>query len=358
MRKKLMLYFGLIGTMLFAATAAADDSDIVPIDSLKPAIKMEKPVLTGTGGPLLLSDSPESPKTEGAYYRDNVSGSFRVFWHHQNMSGQPMTISVAVTNNTGAPVMLFSNGIGIGTNYYPDVAGQDSLTAFMKNRAAQKLEAVLNPGDSYFLDTVTADTYTTSGIAQFDAVSLQGHRDAAVTVTTLGYRTAKPERPDQMPILPGDVHVRGTFPHSDRAGTLQYNTSSANALIRISSSASGPYSDSMPGEYEEGYDAVDGGTVVNNGNYGVLYNLSVVINNEEDAKRRIEVYDNPSGGGGHYVVGWGKDLEESQYLNYLYAWKVADFNVNKKGKTVEAQLSLTGGAAGPQVLYFTNSALQ
>ncbi|UYO04723.1 hypothetical protein [Paenibacillus sp. PSB04] len=358
-KTKWLLNIGLLGTLLLSGSAAAfaDDAELVPIETLKPAVPMVKPVLTGTGGSLILSDSPESPKVEGAYYRDAVTGSFRVFWHHQNMTGEPLTVAVAVTNTSAEPVMLFSEGIGLATDYYPDVAGQMALADFMSNRAAQKKEAILQPGESYYLTALAENTHTASGIANFAAYTQQGHGDATVTVTTLGYKE-QPANPLDVPILPKDVHVRGTFPHADRTGTLDYNTSSGNSLIRISSAASGPWSDSMPGEYEEGWNAVDGGTVINNGNYGVMYNLSVAINNEEDVKRVISVYDNPSGGAGHYVIGWGRDLLQSPFVNYQKAWKFTEFTVNKKGKTIAAELSLTGGAAGPQTLYFTNSDVQ
>ncbi|MDR0269717.1 hypothetical protein [Paenibacillus sp.] len=358
-KSKLLLHIGLLGTLLVAesATALADETELVPIESLKPAVPMVKPDLMGTGGSLILSDSPESPKTEGAYYRDSVTGSFRVFWHHQNMTGGPLTVAVAVTNESDEPVMLFSEGIGLATDYYPDVAGQMALADFMGNHAAQKKEAILQPGESYFLTTLAEDTYTASGIANFTAYTQHGHRDATVTVTTLGYKE-QPVNPLDVPILTKDMHVRGTFPHADRTGTLEYNTSSSNSLIRISSAATGQWSDSMPGEYEEGWNAIDGGTVINNGNYGVMYHLSVAINNEEAAKRIISVYDNPSGGAGHYVIGWGKDLLQSPYVDYHNAWKFTEFTVNKKGKTVSAELSLTGGAAGPQTLYFTNRAVK
>ncbi|MDR9857144.1 hypothetical protein RJP21_26460 [Paenibacillus sp. VCA1] len=354
-KTKCLLLVGLLGTLLCYGSVAAfaDEAELVPIESLKPAVPMVKPVLTGTGGPLILSDSPESPKTEGAYYRDSVTGSFRVFWHHQNMTGEPLTVAVAVTNESDEPVMLFSNGIGLATDYYPDVAGQTALAGFMNNRAAQKKEAILQPGDSYCLTALTEHTHTASGIANFSAYTQKGHKDATVTVTTLGYKE-QPANPIDVPILPKDMHVRGTFPHMDRTGTLEYNTSDGNSLIRISSAASGPWSDSMPGEYEEGWNAIDGESAINNGNYGVMYRLNIAIHNETDAKRVISVYDNPSGGAGHYVIGWGKDLLQSPYVNYLNAWKFTEFTVNKKGKTVAAELSLTGGAAGPQTLYFTN----
>ncbi|CAM3842330.1 hypothetical protein COLU111180_10515 [Cohnella lubricantis] len=354
MRAKLLLQVVLIGTLMTGATAFAE-GEKVPVETLKPAVHMDKPELTGTGGALILSDSPESPKTEGAYYRDTVTGQFRVFWHHQNRTGAELNVAVAVTNTSSEPVMLFTEGAGAAVDYSPAVAGQIALEEYMKTDRRRQLAAILQPGDNYYLALQAPDPYTVSGIATFDAVSQHAHLPASVTVTTLGYAGEQPAHPELEPILPGDVHVRGTFPHYDRSGTLQYDTSDGNALIRIDSAASGPWSDALPGEYEEGYNAVDGGTVINNGNYGVLYRLSFVINNEMDENRLISVYENPSGGAGNYVVGWNGKLFETPYLTYNDAWKITDLKVNKRSKIFEGELSLPGGAAGPQVFYFTNS---
>ncbi len=52
-RSKWLLQIGLLGTLFLSgsATALAEEAELVPIESLKPAVPMDKPVLTGTGGP-------------------------------------------------------------------------------------------------------------------------------------------------------------------------------------------------------------------------------------------------------------------------------------------------------------------
>ncbi|GIP32241.1 hypothetical protein [Paenibacillus sp. J2TS4] len=341
----------LIG-LLSASTVFAWDG-IIPVSELKPAQSMEKPQLTGVGGKLILSDSPESFTEQGAFYRDRVSGSFRVFWHHQNMSSEPLTVAVAITNESEEEVKLFSEGSGVGTNYYVDVAGQNALAEFMRVNFKKQFLASLAPGESYYLESLTPSTFTNSGIAQFLANTKKGNRPATVTVTVLNYKD-RPAHPETVTVLPGDSHTRGTFPHYDRIGTLKYNTGMGNALIRISSAESGQWSDAMPGEYEQGYNAVDGRTVVNNGNYGVMYRLSVDIENDHRRPRAVTLYHNPSGGAGHYVVKWQNRLELSGYITYEQAWPFANFTLNPKGRIYKSEISLTGGAPGPHVIYFTN----
>ncbi|SFJ51940.1 hypothetical protein SAMN02799624_04865 [Paenibacillus sp. UNC496MF] len=351
--RKLLL--ALSAGLLGASTAYAAQTT-VPVASLKPAVHLEKPQLTATGGKLLLSDSPETFSAAGAFYRDAAEGEFRVFWHHQNASAQPVEVGVAITNTSAAPVKLSTKGVGIAANVYVDVAGQDALVGFMRTQNALTPAATLAPGESYYLTAPTAPGITNSGIVQFVAASAAGGAPAQVTATVLSF-AEKPVHPEQVAVLPEDSHTRGTFPHFDRTGTIRYDTSLGNAYLRIDSAAHGQWSDALPGEYEDGYDAVDGGkTVVNNGNYGVFYRLSAEIANSFHHPRTVGLYLNPSGGYGHYAVKWNKTIYQSEYLTYENAWNIANLKLNPNGGSYKAEMSLTGGAAGPQVVYFTNQA--
>jgi hypothetical protein len=342
------LALGLTGaTTVFAAQTT------VPIESLQPAVHLEKPELTGAGGKLILSDSPETFSAPGGFYRDKVQGEFRVFWHHQNAAQQALTVGVAVTNTSAEPVRLYTKGSGVGTNIYVSVAGQTALADFMRTQNTTALAATLAPGESYYVTAPTDIDITNSGIVQFVASTLHGDNPAQVTVTVLSY-DVKPEHPEQIAILPPDSLTRGTFPHFDRTGTIHYDTSLGNAYLRVDSAAYGQWSDSMPGEYEEGWDAVDGKAVINNGNYGVMYHFSTEIVNSYHHPLLTSLYLNPSGGYGHYAVQWNKELYLSDYLGWENAWLVTNFKLNPNGGTYTSEMSLTGGAAGPQVIYFTN----
>ncbi|MDC3413808.1 hypothetical protein NC797_08480 [Aquibacillus sp. 3ASR75-11] len=358
MKKKLTLSFFLSLLLLFLIpfTSFAAEKTTVPIEDLKPAVHLEKPTLQPTGGTLILSDSPETYKEDGAFYRDSVTGEFRIFWHHQNRSGETRTVAVAITNTSDQTVQLFDKGQGVTADYYPDVAGKQALVAFLENKSEKKYVTTLDPGESYFLETSAEDLYTVSGIAQFVVYNKHGNDKGTVTVTTLNYLNEKPENPLDVPVLPGDTHTRGTFPHFERTGTLNYDTELGNAYIRLSSAASGQWSDKLPGEYEAGVSAVDNNEpVINNGNYGVTYNLDIKIANSLSSPQLIDVYDNPSGGFGRYVMSWNGHVSTSGYLSYLNAWKFADLNVGANGNDYNFVTSLPGGASGPSVIYFVPS---
>ncbi|WP_123041000.1 hypothetical protein [Cohnella candidum] len=353
-KKKLVLSLAL-GVGLFGAGTAFAAQETVPIETLQPAVNLEKPQLYGTGGKLILSDSPETFGGTGAFYRDVVEGEFRVFWHHQNTSTSAYSVGAAVTNTSSDTVKLYTKGKGVGVNLYVDVAGQLALSSFLTTEKDKTLAATLAPGQSYVVSAVTDPDLTNSGIVQFIAQTAIGNKPAAVTVTTLSYDTL-PERPDQVTILPEDSHTRGTFPHFDRIGLLQYDTAMGNAFLRVDSAAYGQWSDSMPGEYEEGWDAVGGKAVINNGNYGVMYRFSVQVKNSLHERRTTSLFLNPSGGYGHFSLLWNKELYESGFVSWQNAWHVTDFSVNPHGAVYSSEMSLTGGSAGPQVIYFTNQA--
>ncbi|WP_274363140.1 hypothetical protein [Paenibacillus thermotolerans] len=354
-KRKTFFTMALIVSLLGASIASAA-GEVIPVSSLQPAVTIEKPTLTPVGGKLIFSDTPEMFSETGAFYRDSAEGEFRVFWHHQNVSEDTThTVSAAVTNLSSEEVMLFSKGSGVGTSIYVNYAGQLALRAFMKTYGTTKYLATLSPGESYFVEAATDPGLTTSGIAQFNAVTKNGNNPAEVTVTVLGYET-KPEHPEQVPILPeeGGQLVRGTFPHFDRIGTITYRTSMGNAVRPVDSAAYGQWQDDMPGEYEVGWDAVDGKPVINNGNYGVIYHWTMDFVNDAHNPRTINMYLTPSGGWGSYVLQWNQEVHESGWLSYMDAWNFNSFTLGANGGTIKAKMSLVGGSSGPQTLYFTN----
>ncbi|WP_449537921.1 hypothetical protein [Ferdinandcohnia sp. Marseille-Q9671] len=345
----------VLGTVLFGLLLPSQsyaNENYVPIETIQPAVHLEKPELKQTGGKLILSDSPETYSDSGAFYRDSATGEFRVFWHHQNVSGEDRYVSLALTNTSNEAVKLYSKGVGATASIYPDVAGKEALVQFLEEKAKKKFIKTLQPGESYYLETFAVDGDTVSGIAQYDVYTKHGHKPGTVTATILNY-AERPTDPLSVEILPPDSHVRGSFPHFDREGILTYDTALGNAYIRLSSAAYGQWSDKLPGEYEEGISVVDGNKpVINNGNYGVLYNLDVNVENSLHRPVELSIYDNPAGGFGHFVMQWNGQLQTTGFLSYVNAWKFASEQIGANGNQYDFVTSLPGGASGPSVIYF------
>lgn len=366
---------------------------LVPITDLGTPTEISKPRLARIGGQLIFSDCPEeltdTTGLPGAMYRDELTGQFRVFLHHQNVTSADISVGLAITNNTRETEILFGRGHGFGINIYPDVAGQTALAEFLSSNSNITLLAILAPGQSYW-DTHTIPVGDTgSGILQYVAVTIggaaeasslptslfenlnamaqgqDGNPDAQLTlplgfglgramVTTLAYSGSRPVNSLSLAILPSDGNTRGTFPHYDRAGSFNISASNGIQELFVETSPPGqPYSDDMPGEYELGTDAVDGGIqVYDDGNYGVVYNFQINFLREVSHELPMALMMQPAGGSGHYVMKTDGQLAESPYVDYNSAWWFDELQLRQPSTIVYLATSLTGGSDGPQVLLF------
>lgn len=168
MKRKSALVLGTVLLAFLLPNQSYANENYVPIETLQPAFHLEKPELIQTGGKLILSDSPETYSDNGAFYRDTATGEFRVFWHHQNNSGEDRKVSLALTNTSDEPVMLYSKGFGASVSIYPDVAGKEALVQFLEEKAEKKYIKTLKPGESYYPETNAKNGDTVSRIAQYD----------------------------------------------------------------------------------------------------------------------------------------------------------------------------------------------
>ncbi len=385
-----ILAMASIGQMGWAQSTVGD---LVPFSSLGSPTAIVKPTLTLRGGTLLLSDSPEQFKNAAqlpaVMYRDQVKGDFRVFYHHQNESSQTLSVGVAVTNTSNELELLFARGKGEGVNAAPDVAGQTAAASFIASRRDVSFATLLFPGRTYYQVQSLPNGDTASGILEYIAVAVpfspngnaqslslpiellqnlaaaysargeeypnfpSGFGPGTATVSTVAYTGAQPPDPVSLPVLPGDVHIRGTFAHSNRSASFTIPTTGGLQYLSVDTSAPGKkYSNPMPNEYELGVDAVDGGTqVYDDGNYGVVYNFHVEVQ-RAGSLQTIAMLMQPSGGAGHYLAFTDGQEALSPYVTYKSAWWFSNITLQREFTQIDLQLTLPGGAAGPQKLLF------
>jgi hypothetical protein len=362
---------------------------LVPFSSLGKPTAITKPTLMAHGGHLLLSDSPEQFKSAGslpaAMYRDQVTGDFRVFYHHQNVSQESLSVGVAITNTSSQPEVIFARGAGEGTSIYPDVAGQAAASSFISSSRKIGFAALLLPGKSYYKVQSLSNGDTASGILEYLVVTVPGDvrslslpielfqnlADASAsergdqpdlpggfslgsaTVSTVAFIGDEPADPVSLPILPRDTHTRGTFPHADRTGTFAISTAAGLQSLSVDTAPPGSkYSDPMPNEYEQGVDVVDGGIpVYDGGNYGVIYNFHIVFQRTGPIPS-VALLMQPSGGAGHYLMFTNRQAALSPYVSYTSAWWFNDIKLRGTQTRIDLQTTLPGGASGPQKLLF------
>lgn len=154
-------------------------------------------------------------------------------------------------------------------------------------------------------------------------------------------------------VLPSDSHVRGTFPHFARYGSLGVNGCANTQSLDVDTAPPGqPYSNDMPGEYELGRDAVDGGSAVyDNGNYGVVYHFAINVSRASECiGQPVGLLMTPAGGAEHYAEIVNDDIVAPPYIDYTSAWLFGQLGASQTRALLVT--SLTGGSAGPQRFIF------
>ncbi len=379
------------------------ENRLVAFNALPQLLPLEDEVaLSSRGGKLLVSNDPEYLRDSGslpaALYRDELMGSFRVFYHHANSTQAYLTLATAITNTQAAPLLLFTRGLGGDTNVYPDVAGQEALNGYLGMRHRVTYLATLAPGESILVapqtagpgDTASAleayvvvtppsgeakrapslklaEALTTTMVGQNAAGAKQpelpaGFSFAAVTVTVVAFQEMLPKEPQLLPVMPAGppklvagtpyyLLNRGTFPFSDRYGHVSLKSGSAT-MLSLNSAVSGPFSRALDGEYLLGTDAVSGRKGFNNGNYGVIYSLRLCVSTDAPLGLSYGLLMQPAGGSGHYVLQAEGDIVRSPFVTHKNGWWFYQARAFGPKVCMSLRANLTGGSFGPQKFLF------
>ena len=223
-----------------------------------------------TGGTLLFSDSPEYVKESGILYRDTVTGDARVLYYHLNDTAQPKKVAVVLETAADLAVVSVTRGAaGAPSTDYLHVGKTTQIGYFDGREMNERIHVtkerprLLVPAMN---ETVLAPGQLVYGVYDF-------HASAPVRVSVVLYgadvdpfaflRTAR--------VLPRDeIALRGTFRGMNRVITSQriYRPVHDGAVYF-------PIGDNLHDVYRSGIDATDGTPVVNYGNYGILYQISI-----------------------------------------------------------------------------------
>ncbi|MFD1954417.1 stalk domain-containing protein [Paenibacillus thailandensis] len=243
---------------------------------------------------LVRSNSPETIVSEGIYYKDTLNGNIRLFAHHQNGMEKDVRIYVVATNKGRTDATLTVQRVGAGgpaasVSGAGKMAGARYLEA--RTKPAMNKQTVIPAGTSQTVltdlsdkamsygDIVTyyADIHTTSPL-EFQIVILDKNKDVLKTLPYLN-------------VLDVDgKHTRGTFELANRT---------INILNPIGGNSRMVLTDNNLDKYMTGTDSTTGTAVVNLGNYGMMY---VITLRKVQPNTLIAV--NPRGGhyGGSFLV--------------------------------------------------------
>ncbi|HJV44849.1 MAG TPA: stalk domain-containing protein [Bacillota bacterium] len=215
---------------------------------------------------LIFSDSPEIISQYGILYKEKINGKARIYLTNQNGMANSLRVNVMVTNSTDHPITLRTARIGdTPASYRPEILGNIALLDWY--RAGRQDSLVVAPGQSqiYYQSPVLLPNEAVHSIRDIEADG-----DLTLTFIAAGENDDATQLKD-LPILPGhDGHDRGTFDVSgiywDFDGKL-LNGNPANIAVGEEGYASK--------QWVRGKDALTGQPVVDLGNYGVFYDLTI-----------------------------------------------------------------------------------
>lgn len=229
---------------------------------------------------LLASNNPEKVSGTGILYQDTASGQIRLRYHHRNTTGYKINIWAIAKNTSDHPIQLtVHKKAQVGP--WPDVlqVGQQVVVNYLK--AKDTIQTVmLEPGQQYVINQGQRALAIDDLVAGLIDVSCSEPLEFTICSVPENDKT-----PDVSQLVKLDkilTHIRGTF---------------ADATINMSVTATGEEiekiiigrEDAYPGYFLQGIDAMTGTETVNNGNRGVLHNITIT------AEERVGVMLNPRG---------------------------------------------------------------
>ena len=232
-----------------------------------------------TGGTLIFSDSPEYVKEVGVLYRDTVMGDARVLYYHLNDTPQPKKVAVVLETEADLATVTVTRGAAAAPSTdYLQVGKATQIGYFDTHELNERIYVtkerprLLVPAMN---ETLLAPGQLVYGVYDF-------HANAPVRVSVIMYgadvdpfaflRIAR--------VLPRDeIALRGTFHGMNRVITAQkpYRPSMDGAVYF-------PIGDNLHDVYRHGIDATDGSSVVNYGNYGILYQINIPTMGRENTR--------------------------------------------------------------------------
>ena len=232
-----------------------------------------------TGGTLLFSDSPEYVKETGALYRDIVTGDARVLYYHLNDTSQPKKVAVVLETDAELASVFVTRGAAAPPSADYLYVGKVTQIGYFDTHEMNERIYVTKERPRLLVPemdtTVLAPGQLVYGVYDF-------HANAPVRVSVIMYgadvdpfaflRTAR--------VLPRDeIALRGTFRGMNRVITSKkiYRPSMDGAVYF-------PIGDNLHDVYRQGIDATDGSSVVNYGNYGILYQISIPTAGRENTR--------------------------------------------------------------------------
>ena len=273
----------LLPNIAFATVLTeAEQNEIPNYKEAKVDIKKDGPVL-------LFSDSPEMVTKCGVMYRDTAYGDVRLFFHHVNDTKSAKRLAIVLHNPGIRPVEVTVGRKGVSAPSHDWLnAGKIAQSSYFKEANEYKFN--IKPGGNLeFLTGEKGQIFKPQDLIT-GIVDFHFSRPVEVSFMMIPVGTAFSAAVSEYDVLPpdkGEYVLRGTFKNANRHITfLDIFNNDKKDVLGIT------LADNKKDLYARGIDATTGNSVINYGNYGVVYNLYYKTKGEGNAFLRF----NPWGG--------------------------------------------------------------
>lgn len=255
------LYFTEVGTAF-----KTDWSEIWSNFNDLPALKRE--TVEDRSRKLILSDSPETITEKGILYQDKVNGKARLYADHVNGSESKVQFVIMARNtSTTQPVTITTTNKGeVYPSIYANLIGHEASVDFMLRNPVTEKPLTLAPGQGLAYVRMP-DFYPGQGVNLFYDVETSGEVEFTFMALDSSISTPTGSLIPYMQVLKFNGNVRGTFPVSDL--TWKADMKDVTKPVRIT------IGDGKEDPFIKGYDTERKAEVLNEGNYGMIYNLQI-----------------------------------------------------------------------------------
>lgn len=222
------------------------------------------------GGTLLLSDNPEYVRKPGIHYREQIKGDARVLYYHVNETGKDLRIAILLENKGKTQAAVHVTRLGL-VKPSPDylAVGKAVQLSYFGSQAASGF--VLEPGERRILCPEQADQLIKPEDLACSCVDFTASHP--VTATILAYEAAEDplEYLEEAPLIKAtDDKLRGSFTGMNRllTGKKEYRPRK-DGIVYFT------IGDRKTDTFHSGIDAADGTIMTNEGNYGIVYNVTI-----------------------------------------------------------------------------------
>ncbi len=222
------------------------------------------------GGTLLLSDNPEYAEKPGIYYTDQVKGDVRALYYQVNAAKKNFRTAIVLENKGEAHAVVHVTRLGI-SEPSPDylAVGKATQLAYFGKQTASSF--ILSPGERRVLSREQQRQLMKPEYLVYGCIDFTVNNPVIANLLVYDAKKNPLTYLDEAPIIKAaDNTLRGSYTGMNRlmTGAKEYRPSRDGVVYFI-------VGDDEADKFRSGIDATDGSIMTNNGNYGIVYNITI-----------------------------------------------------------------------------------